>query len=134
MEEEDKVTVGSDIYIKIKEFSPKRGGFGEVLKLKKNKTFYAPHPINKNNITKYNNRINNRFNDCLQVIQINAEKTEGNNKTDLKNKMRLTNNNSWFRKTIIGKVKIQSLPKMKNIREKIYKLEEFGSLIKTLHK
>ena len=40
-EEEDKVTVGSDIYIKIKEFSPKRGGFGEVLKLKKNKTFYA---------------------------------------------------------------------------------------------
>ena len=87
-----------------------------INKIQKNKTFYAPHPINKNNITKYNNRINNRFNDCLQVIQINAEKTEGNNKTDLKNKMRLTNNNSWFRKTIIEKVKLQSLPKMKNIR------------------
>ena len=95
-----------------------------INKIQKNKTFYAPHPINKNNITKYNNRFNNRFNDCLQVIQINAEKTEGNNKTDLKNKMRLTNNNSWFRKTIIGKVKIQSLPKMKNIRGKIHNDKE----------
>ena len=40
-EDEDKVTVGDDIYYKVKDFSPKKGGFGEVLKLEKDESFYA---------------------------------------------------------------------------------------------
>ena len=40
-EDEDKVTVGDDIYYKVKDFSPKKGGFGEVLKLEKGESFYA---------------------------------------------------------------------------------------------
>ena len=32
--------------------------------------------------------------------------------------MRLTNNNSWFRKTTFQNMKLKSLPKMKKLNEK----------------
>ena len=85
------------------------------------KTFYAPFHINKNNSTKYNTKLNN----CYQVIHFKPEKTEGNNKNDFKDKMRLTSNNSWFRKTMmIPQRKLESLPKMKNVNEKINNKKE----------
>ena len=97
----------------------KFGNFINLNQLKENQTFYAPFTINKNNSTKYNNK----FNDCLQVIPINPEKTEGNTKSKkiLKDKMRLTSNNSWFRKTMIQKMQVPFLPRMKKLNEKTQK-------------
>ena len=84
---------------------------------KENKTIYLPFSINKNNSLK----CYNKFNDCLKVVPvpINLEKTEENKK--IRDKMRITNNNSWFRKTMIQNIKIPSLPKMKKSNEKIKK-------------
>ena len=82
------------------------------------KTFYAPFHINKNNSSKNNTKLNN----CYQVIHLKPEKTEGNEKNDFKNKLRLTSNNSWFTKTMMmPKRKLESLPKMKvkNFKEKV---------------
>ena len=83
----------------------------------KNRTFYAHFSINKNNSSKCHNKIN----DCFQVVPILPEKTEGNAKTTsiLKNKMRLSSNNCWFRKTTVQKLKIPFLPKVKKVNEKI---------------
>ena len=70
--------------------------------VKENQTFYAPFQINKNNSSKYYNK----FNECLKVVPIIPEKTEGNidtKKSVIKNKMRITSNNSWFRKTMVEK-------------------------------
>ena len=87
-----------------------------------NKTFYASFHINKNNSLKSDNKLNK----CYQIFHLKNEKTEGNDKNDkndFKDKMRLTSNTSWFRKTMIPKRKLESLPKnlpkMKNIKEKI---------------
>ena len=81
---------------------------------KGNQTLYAPFFVNKNNSFKLNNIVN----DCVKIRQLNPEKTEGNDKKDLNDKMRLTNNNSWFRKTTFQNMKLKSLPKMKKLNEK----------------
>ena len=81
---------------------------------KGNQTLYAPFFVNKNNSFKLNNIVN----DCVKIRQLNPEKTEGNDTKDLINKMRLTNNNSWFRKTTFQNMKLKSLPKMKKLNEK----------------
>ena len=81
---------------------------------KGNQTLYAPFFVNKNNSFKLNNIVN----DCVKIRQLNPEKTEGNDKKDLNDKMRLTNNNSWFRKTTLQNMKLKSLPKMKKLNEK----------------
>ena len=90
--------------------------------LKDNQTFYKPFSINKNNSTKYSNK----YKDCLQVIPVNPEKTEGNEPTKkaIKDKMRLTSNNSWFRKTMVQNLKVPFLPRMKRLNEKRKKENE----------
>ena len=91
--------------------------------VKENQTFYAPFQINKNNSSKYYNK----FNECLKVVPIIPEKTEGNidtKKSVIKNKMRITSNNSWFRKTMVEKIKVPFLPRMKKLNEKIKKEKE----------
>ena len=90
--------------------------------LKDNQTFYKPFSINKNNSTKYSNK----YKDCLQVIPINPEKTEGNEPTKkaIKDKMRLTSKNSWFRKTMVQNLKVPFLPRMKRLNEKRKKENE----------
>ena len=79
-------------------------------------------PFNKNNSSKYYNKLN----DCFKVlpIPINPEKSEENRNIKEKDKMKLTNNNSWFRKTMIQKIKMPSLPKMKKLNENLKKKME----------
>ena len=78
---------------------------------KGNQTLYAPFFINKNNSSHV-------IHDCVKILQINPEKTEGNEKKDSINKMRLTSSDNWFRKTSFQSMKVKPLPKMKNLKEK----------------
>ena len=82
--------------------------------LRGNQTLYAPFFVNKNNSFKNSNIIN----DCVKIRQVNPENTEGNDKKESINKMRLTNTNSWFRKSTFQNTKLKSLPKMKNLNER----------------
>ena len=82
--------------------------------LRGNQTLYAPFFINKNKSFKYSNIIN----DCVKIRQVNPENTEGNDKKESIDKMRLTNTNSWFRKSTFQNTKLKSLPKMKNLNER----------------
>ena len=98
----------------------KENKFGKFINhIQENQTLYSPFYVNKNISIK----CNNKFNDCLQIVPIIPEKTEGNskNKNELKDKMRLTSNNSWFRKTMTQNIKGPFLPKMKKLNEKIKK-------------
>ena len=94
--------------------------FNYINQSKENKTIYLP--FNKNNSSKYYNKLN----DCFKVlpIPINPEKSEENRNIKEKDKMKLTNNNSWFRKTMIQKIKMPSLPKMKKLNENLKKKME----------
>ena len=82
--------------------------------LRGNQTLYAPFFVNKNNSFKNSNIIN----DCVKIRQVNPENTEGNDKKESIDKMRLTNTNSWFRKSTFQNTKLKSLPKMKNLNER----------------
>ena len=94
--------------------------FNYINQSKENKTIYLP--FNKNNSSKYYNKLN----DCFKVlpIPINPEKSEENRNIKEKDKMKLTNNNSWFRKTMKKKKKMPSLPKMKKLNENVKKKME----------
>ena len=69
----------------------------------------------------YSKIANNIVNDCVKIRQINPERTEGNDKKDSFEKMKLTSCNSWFRKTMIQKMQVPFLPRMKKLNEKTQK-------------
>ena len=58
--------------------------------LRGNQTLYAPFFVNKYNSFKNSNIIN----DCVKIRQVNPENTEGNDKKESIDKMRLTNTNN----------------------------------------
>lgn len=89
-----------------------------IKNFKGNQTLYGAFSINKNKSLQYSKIANNIVNDCVKIRQINPERTEGNDKKDSFEKMKLTSCNSWFRKTTFQKMKVNSLPKMKNLNEK----------------
>ena len=101
----------------------KENKFGNFINnIKENKTQYSPFFVNKNNSIKYNNK----YNDCLQIVPIIPEKTEGNanKKNSVKDKIGLTRNKNWFRKTMMPNMKAPLLPKMNQLKEKIKKENE----------
>jgi len=101
----------------------KENKFGNFINnIKENKTQYSPFFVNKNNSIKYNNK----YNDCLQIVPIIPEKTEGNanKKNSVKDKIGLTRNKNWFRKTMMPNMKAPLLPKMNQLKEKKKKENE----------
>ena len=101
----------------------KENKFGNFINnIKENKTQYSPFFVNKNNSIKYNNK----YNDCLQIVPIIPEKTEGNanKKNSVKDKIGLTRNKNWFRKTMMPNMKAPLLQKMNQLKEKIKKENE----------
>ena len=110
------------IYLKENKFGNFINLNNYINNIKENKTQYSPFFVNKNNSIKYNNK----YNDCLQIVPIIPEKTEGNanKKNSVKDKIGLTRNKNWFRKTMMPNMKAPLLPKMNQLKEKIKKENE----------